>query len=253
MRKITFPCGDELRLYDSIDDTPVSVWNAYQSYMCLAGAGSTIPEIEQNIALLAKFHEDKDDKSFNMALNNVAQGLSFFKGGFHPKFFAFTILSKSLKGIDHGSVQEHLQEILAMQPLNSEIDAVLKDYNHDIQQELSIRFPEIANGDNSNRTFLSAIKNKGLAYLDMAIFGEDKSGTIKALNFTINQSLAPNNANPHDSQSVFNQNKRAAMDMELQVEKEFGVDPTRTLAKLYTIIAAKMKQQTEQMSQQNKR
>lgn len=239
--------SEELRLYDCLEDMPIRVWHKFNEYMILSSAGSTIADLERNYALMVKFSLDSDKDSFAAAANNMAMNIALLKGNFHPKLFAFTVLSKDLKGLDEGSIQEHADYLFSSYPIsNRKVNETIDEVIANIKSESKVLFNNVAALTHDEAfVYYQKLKIKGNYLLDFILYGTDKSDEIKRMEFEINKILKPVNTNPQDAESNFTLTKRAQAEMEVAIDREFGVDESRTLLKFYTIIAQKIQESKE--------
>lgn len=113
MKTITVK-GKVIKLYDSIDEMPITNFQKYNKYILLdAGLGSDVNSVDEHIVNLAKLIKTDMAKA-QQELQNLRQNMHMIVSGISPKYMAFAALIQSIdnKPLDNLS-DDYLKEVIS--------------------------------------------------------------------------------------------------------------------------------------------
>lgn len=107
--------GKKVRVYDSIDDMPISVFQKYNKYILLdAGVGSDVNSIDEHIVKAAQLVRQGESDKAIQELQNLRQCISLVVGELSPKHLAFASIVHSIDGVRNNDLSDdHLRDIVA--------------------------------------------------------------------------------------------------------------------------------------------
>lgn len=135
-----------LKLYDSIDEMPITVFQKYNKYIIIdSGLGSDIDSVDEHIVQIAKLINSGDKKKAMQELQNMRQNLHMIVSQISPRYLAFATLIYSIDGkkvesLSDSSLQELLSELKDASH-NTVID-ILYRLKKKLSTELESYFPD---------------------------------------------------------------------------------------------------------------
>ena len=109
--------GNDILLYDSIQETPITRFMEYNRYLFIdSKVGADHNALEQHIALLHKYSENGDKERHKKQLMNYHLAIQFIMGRINPRMNAFVAMMKELNGkqvvdVDENAAAEYIQEM----------------------------------------------------------------------------------------------------------------------------------------------
>lgn len=91
--------GNLVKLYDSIDELPISQFQNYQRYLLIdSGIGSDVNDIAAHINTIRKLVKSKQEEKADRELINLMQNIVFCVKESNPKLYSFCCLIHSING-----------------------------------------------------------------------------------------------------------------------------------------------------------
>lgn len=91
--------GHLLELYTSIEELPLTRFNAYNRYLLVdAGIGSDMNDVDRHIGMVRRFIADGEKAKADRELMNLRQNLAFVIEGVSPRMMAFIPLIARMDG-----------------------------------------------------------------------------------------------------------------------------------------------------------
>lgn len=133
-----------IKLYDSIDEMPITNFQKYNKYILLdSGLGSDVNSVDEHIVNLAKLIKTDMAKA-QQELQNLRQNMHMIVSGISPKYMAFAALIQSIdnKPLDNLS-DDYLKEVLysIKEIKHSTIASFLMWVKKKLESELETYFP----------------------------------------------------------------------------------------------------------------
>lgn len=142
MKEIKFN-GNYLEMYDSIDEMPITRFNAYNRYLLIdSGIGSDLADFDKTISLLLRYIAKEDSENATRVIMNMRQNLHFVVEQVSPRMSAFVCLIRRLNGkefedMDSENIERTIKDLsrkgLTIGKLNGFVDHVKKKLKRNLR------------------------------------------------------------------------------------------------------------------------
>lgn len=173
-----------VRVYDSIDEMPITNFQKYNKYLLIdSGIGSDVDDIDAHITRVAKFIKSSNNKKALQELQNMRQNMYMVNSEISPKYLAFAALIHSIDGKEVTDLSDDgLKDLLAelKEIKHSKIIDFLLWLKKKVAAELETYFP----GDFVNpkeKDAYDKLKQRTLLTLESIINDTDNSEQIAAI------------------------------------------------------------------------
>lgn len=194
--------GQEVLLYDSIDEMPIMNFQKYNKCLIIdSGIGSDIDDIDEHIIKIARFIKADEKKKAMQELQNMRQNIFMVNSNISPKYFAFAALIKSINGQEVTDLSdENLKSILDTLKTvkHSVVVDLLNWIKKKITEELDTYFPGIFSNA-KEKTLYDKIKSRTSFVLDHILNGSDNKEDIEKLDSILLGMYSPKNFIGRDS------------------------------------------------------
>ena len=179
MKTITVK-GKVIKLYDSIDEMPITNFQKYNKYILLdAGLGSDVNSVDEHIVNLAKLIKTNMTKA-QQELQNLRQNMYMIVSGISPKYMAFAALIQSIdnKPLDNLS-DDYLKEVLdsIKEIKHSTIASFLMWVKKKLESELETYFPSEF-GSTKEKEVYDKLKQRTILVLQGIVEDKDTSTEV---------------------------------------------------------------------------
>jgi hypothetical protein len=177
----------EVRLYDSIDELPITRFHKYNKYLLIdSGIGSDLSDIDAHIERLYRYISH-DSKLAVQELQNLRQSLYMVSQEISAKFLSFAVLVESIDGVKRDDLSDegmkNTLELLKEMP-NGMISEIVESLKKKLDSELKLYFPAIFE-DSSLKEYYDKLKVRTKVVLEGIIEDKDVFDELERIDFSL--------------------------------------------------------------------
>lgn len=177
----------EVRLYDSIDELPITRFHKYNKYLLIdSGIGSDLSDIDSHIERLYRYISH-DSKHAVQELQNLRQSLYMVSQEISAKFLSFAVLVESIDGVKRDDLSDegmkNTLELLKEMP-NGMISEIVESLKKKLDSELKLYFPAIFE-DSSLKEYYDKLKVRTKVVLEGIIEDKDVFDELEKIDFSL--------------------------------------------------------------------
>lgn len=165
----------KVEIYDSIDELPMVRFHKYNKMLLIdGGIGSDLTDVDGHIEKAIAYSKSKTPELAAVELDNLRQNLYMIQTGLSPKHLAFSVLIKSIDGIEKSDLSpEGLQRIVETfgEIPHTEITAHSEAVKKKIDEELQLYFPKSFD-DASIKEFYDELRKRTMLILKGVLNGK---------------------------------------------------------------------------------
>lgn len=169
MKKIQYN-GHTLVLFASIEELPISRFNAFNRYLLIdAGVGGDLAAVDRHLSAVLRFLSKEDRKSAEREVMNLRQNIAFALQNVSPEMMAFVPLIQSIDGkpvedLTIEGVQAVLEDLAEKRFRVGDLFSWVREAKKKIDEELLLFFPE-ASDTPEIANYYHTLKQRTLAIL----------------------------------------------------------------------------------------
>ena len=177
----------EVRLYDSIDELPITRFHKYNKCLLIdSGIGSDLSDIDAHIERLYRYISH-DSKLAVQELQNLRQSLYMVSQEISAKFLSFAVLVESIDGVKRDDLSDEgmkkTLELLKEMP-NGMISEIVEALKKKLDSELKLYFPAIFE-DSSLKEYYDKLKVRTKVVLEGIIEDRDVFDELERIDFSL--------------------------------------------------------------------
>lgn len=177
----------EVRLYDSIDELPITRFHKYNKYLLIdSGIGSDLSDIDAHIERLYRYISH-DSKLAVQELQNLRQSLYMVSQEISAKFLSFAVLVESIDGVKRDDLSDegmkNTLELLKEMP-NGMMSEIVESLKKKLDSELKLYFPAIFE-DSSLKEYYDKLKVRTKVVLEGIIEDKDVFDELERIDFSL--------------------------------------------------------------------
>lgn len=245
--------GHTLKIYDSIDDLPISNFQKYNRLLLIdSGVGSNLEDIDLHISKILKYI-NTDKILAVQELQNMRQALYFVNQNVSPKYLAFAALIYEVDGEKVNDLTDDglkaLLDKINKTPV-SWIDSLFAILKKKLETELELYFPIFFESAKEKEVF-DKLKERTLLILDGIIDDKEKAEEVNRVDDFLFSLSKPKQFS--GSKSIEVEYIKQFENIAILISQKTGLDTKKmTVFEFYTTFE-QVKKQTEKETRKFKR